>query len=161
MELVELSHNDDITSITKKCNINFKNMWFTLKKFSGKQSRYEQGETNVAIDDAIDGLVTTTIPNVVASQIAEQDIPSQINSVVASQIAEQDIPKQIEDAIEQEDISQKIIDEIDRRMSDMYPEIGSYVISDNTPSYDDTTWQQVGTFTIDSGHTVPVWKRVS
>lgn len=127
MQLIELSHNDDATSIVNKCNINFKNMWFTLKKVTGKQVRHERSET----DDMIDDIITTAIPNVVASQIAAQDIP------------------------------QMIANEVDQRMSDAYPEVGTYVISNDKPSYSGTTWQQADTITTDSNVMIPVWERIA
>lgn len=140
MQLIELSHNDDVTSIVNKCNINFKNMWFTLKKMTSKQVRNERSKT----DDAINNIITTTIPNIVASQIAAQDIPGQISN-----------------AIIQEDIPQMVADEVDQRMPDAYPEVGTYVISDNMPSYSGTTWQQADTITTDSSVTIPVWERIA
>ena len=144
MQLIELSHNDDATSIVNKCNINFKNMWFTLKKMTGKQTRYERSETDNIINNVVDSLVTTTIPNAVTSQIAAQDIPGQISNAIA-----------------QEDIPQIVADEVDQRMPDAYPEIGTYVISNSMPSYSGTTWQQADTITTDSSVTIPVWERIS
>lgn len=144
MELVELSHNDDTASIANKCNINFKKMWFTLTKMTGRQTRSERDETNNAISSVVSNLITAVIPNAVTSQIAAQDIP-----------------RQISDAITQENIPQKIDNEISQRISDAYPEVGTYIISDNAPSYDDTTWQQVDTITTDSSVTIPVWKRTA
>ena len=41
------------------------------------------------------------------------------------------------------------------------PQVGTYVIADNIPVYDDTTWQQAGTISTNSNVTIPVWKRTS
>ena len=144
MQLIELSHNDDVISIANKCNINFKNIWFTLKNMTNKQVRYERSETDSVINSVVDNLITTTIPNVVTSQIAAQNIPGQISN-----------------AIEQEDIPQMVADEVSQRMPDAYPEIGTYVISANMPSYSGTAWQQADTITTDSSVTIPVWERIS
>lgn len=148
MELLDLSHNDDIVSIARKCNINFKKMWSTIRNMSSNQARSEHDETNRTINNAINSLVNTTIPNAVSSQISALDISGQIRVAVTNQIDSINIP-------------QVVSDEIDNRITDAYPEIGTCVISNNVPSYDDTEWQQIDTITTDSSTTIPIWERIA
>jgi hypothetical protein len=165
MELLDLSHNDDTASIARKCNANFKRMWLTIKNMTNNQTRNERDETSHSINNAVNSLVNTTIPNEVSSQISSLDIPNQIRTSVANQISSLDIPNQIStevaDQIASEDIPQIVSDEIDNRMTDVYPEIGACIISNNMPSYDDTTWQQIDTITTDSSITIPIWERIA
>lgn len=66
------------------------------------------------------------------SDLSNVRIPSE----VASQIAAQDIPG-------------------------MVAPIGSYLISDQMPTYAGTTWQQAGNIVTDTPATIPLWKRIS
>ena len=165
MELLDLSHNDDTVSIARKCNTNFKRMWITIKNMTNNQTRNERDKTSHFINDAINSLVNTTIPNIVSSQIASLDIPNQIRTSVANQISLLDIPNQIRtevaNQILSEDIPQIVSDEIDNRITDAYPKIGACIISNNMPSYDGTAWQQIDTITTDSSITIPIWERIA
>lgn len=54
------------------------------------------------------------------------------------------------------------IEQLSKKITREYaPQVGTYIISDNMPVYDDTTWQQIDTITTDSNVTIPVWERIA
>lgn len=64
MEIIDLSHNDDLVTIAKKCNINFKNLAWSDKNAVKNQSRIDMSEVDAAITalhDDIDDLSQTML----------------------------------------------------------------------------------------------------
>lgn len=184
MEIVELSHNDDIQSLARKCNINFKQLLYALRQTLKKQSRLD-GETNsIALDDAVTSLIQTSIPNEVRSQISSLDISGRISREVTSQINSLDVPGLVDTAITNANIPSMVENEVDTAITDAdipsmvedevndkvnekiplaYPPVGSYILSDTMPSYIGTTWTRVGQVVTDGGGslTIPLWQRAT
>ena len=131
MKIANISHNDDLLAVIRKCNANFRELSFSMRQASKKQSRIDGEETIAAINQVREDMVDTVIPQQVADQIAEADIPGQVSS------------------------------EVDARIPDAYPPVGSYILSQFDPSndYPGTVWQQVDTVTTDGNVTIPLWQR--
>lgn len=86
MEVVNLSHNDDIVTIVKKCNLNFKNIMWQLTKTLRTQQIVDVEslmESITSLSDDVARMESVTIPNEVASQIAAQDIPGLVSQASA------------------------------------------------------------------------------
>lgn len=153
MEIVELSHNDSLVSVIRKCNVNFKQITWLISSLVKKQSRTDMGHTEEMINDIhndITRMVDTVIPGEVSSQIQQQDIPGKVSNEVSGQLTALDIPTMV-------------ADEVTTQMSVAFPPVGSYVISmaDPSASYQGTTWQQVDSITTDGSAMIPLWERVS
>lgn len=134
MEIVDLSHNDDLVAVVRKCNLNFKQLYYTLTQSSRKQRRIDNqdiGEALQALDESLIELQDVTMPNAIADAIAALDVPGQITAAL-----EEGIPE-------------------------AYPPIGSYVMDDLTPDYEGTTWQQVGTVETTGSLSIPLWQRTA
>jgi hypothetical protein len=86
MQIIALSRNDSIEAIAEKCNLNFKELAFSSEQYVKKQGRIYNAKIQQEISVAVDGLITTTIPNEVSNQITDADIPGLVSSEVASQI---------------------------------------------------------------------------
>ena len=91
MQMINLSHNDNLDSVIQKCNLNFKELAFSTDQYIKKQSRLD----NTSMQQVINDVVTTTIPNEVNSQITAADIPGQVSAEVTTQITAADIPGQV------------------------------------------------------------------
>lgn len=146
MELIEISQNDDLQTLARKCSSNFRQMIWSLRQTSKKQSRIDRDEIEIVIGDVVSNLVSNVIPNVVSAEVARQDIPTKVNDAVTARIDELDIPTMISD-------------EVTRQLT---PAVGDYVISDVDPStkYPDTTWQS-DTITTASSMVITIWKRTN
>jgi hypothetical protein len=136
MEIINLSPNDDTSTIARKCNTNFKQLAWSSSQAIKRQSRESTEDIDAeieAIRQTLSNVIRVTIPNEVSSQISEQDIPGQIDNV------------------------------FDERISEAYPPINSYIMSQTSPasSYSGTTWQQTDTITTNEGTTIKLWKRTS
>ena len=132
MKIANISHNDDLIAVVRKCNANFRELSFSMRQASKKQSRIDSEEMIAAINQVRDDMVDTVIPQQVADQIAEADIP------------------------------QMVSDEVDARIPEAYPPVGSYIISQFDPGndYPGTIWQQVDAVTTDGNVTIPLWQRM-
>ena len=137
MEVVDLSHNDDLISVIKKCNLNFKQLSYALTQSARKQRRIDSQD----ISEALRGL-SESIAGLADQMVELQDVV--IPNAIADAIAALDVPGQIAMAI-----------------PDAYPPIGSYEISDTVPAYDGTTWQQVGTVETTGSLFIPLWQRTA
>ena len=144
MEILDLSHNDDLIDVIRKCNMNFKQLAFSAAQGIKAQGRASGSAAETMVADAVNELTNVTIPNEVASQIANTDIPSIVN-----------------DAIDALDISQMVSDEVAAQA--VVPPIGSYLIMQTDPSamYPGTTWQQTYTIGTTGGPTLPLWERTA
>lgn len=144
MEILDLSHNDDLIAVIRKCNTNFKQLAFSTTQSIKAQGRSSSSGAEAMVADAINELTNVTVPNEVASQIANTDIPSIVN-----------------DAIDALDISQMVSDEVAAQA--VVPPIGSYLIMQTDPSvmYPGTTWQQTYTIGTTGGPTLPLWERTA
>lgn len=68
MEILDLSHNDDLTAIVRKCNLNFRNLAWSARQAIGKQSRIDTEAVMQAmalIRDDILNIVNVLIPGAV------------------------------------------------------------------------------------------------
>lgn len=150
MQILDLTHNDDLHQVIDKCNLNFKELTFAMRQAIKKQGRQNDENTAHEINEAVNQLVVTTIPNEVASQIASSNIPGLVNREVSSQILAADIPTLVSN-------------EVDDKMPLAFPPVGSYVMMDSSPesSYDGTTWTQVDTIITATSVTIPLWKRTA
>lgn len=146
MEIVNLSHNDSILTIARKCNQNFKQLAWSSSQAMRKQGRMEEADVSDAIVDVYDEIAR------VAGSIATE---------VSSQVAAQDIPGKVDDAIMAQDIPQMVSDEVTAQM--IVPPVGSYLMTQADPSaiYVGTTWQQSDTMTTDGSVIIPLWERMS
>lgn len=144
MEILDLSHNDDLIDVIRKCNTNFKQLAFSTTQSIKAQGRSSSSGAEAMVADAINELTNVTVPNEVASQIANTDIPSIVN-----------------DAIDALDISQMVSDEVAAQA--VVPPVGSYLIMQTDPSvmYPGTTWQQTYTIGTTGGPTLPLWERTA
>lgn len=131
MEVIEITQSDDLSSVARKCAINFRQLARYVE-----QSVRKQGRINV--DDIMQ--VVTALADEVA-EIESVTIPNE----VSAQIAAQDIPGMVDDAVE----------------AAMVPVVGSYEISDSMPSYAGTSWEQVGEIELTGGGSAPLWQRIS
>lgn len=144
MEIVEITQSDDLSSVARKCAINFRQLARYVEQSVRKQGRINVDDIMqvvTALADEVAEIESTTIPNEVSAQIAAQDIPGKISD----QIDALDVPGMVDDAVE----------------AAMVPSVGSYEISDSMPSYAGTSWEQVGAIELTGGESAPVWQRTS
>lgn len=132
MEIIDVSVNDDLMELARKCRDNFRQIAWAIGH-DNKLNRINSSDIATMVS-AISGQVIELANDV--SDLSNVRIPSE----VASQIAAQDIPGMVEAAL---------------------PPVGSYLMSDQMPSYTGTTWQQAGNVVTDTPATIPLWKRIS
>lgn len=85
MEIMDLSHNDDLLAVVRKCNANFKQLYYTLTQSSRKQLRIENqdvSEALQALDESLIELQNVVMPNAIADAIAALDVPGQIADAI-------------------------------------------------------------------------------
>lgn len=147
MEIVEISQNDDLITIARKCNLNFKQMAWSSSQATKRQSRIDSGETTAAIEQLIEQL-QVDIPNEVAAQISNLDVPGMVSTAVTTQITNADIPG-------------TVATEVGNQIQTAYPPVGAYLMCGHDPSndYDGTTWQLFDTITTDTSQSISVWNR--
>lgn len=134
MNIIDIFHNDDLVTVIRKCNENFRQLAWNTSQTSKLQSISDMSGVSAALADMqseINDLTTQTIPSEVAAQVTAADIPGQVSSEVTAQ------------------------------MASYAPPVGSYLIADQQPSYTGTTWQQVGDVYINTSDTLPVWQRTN
>lgn len=144
MEILDLSHNDDLLAVIRKCNANFKQLAFSASQGIKAQGRTSSGEAEAMVANAVNELTNVTIPNEVANQISNADISGAVD-----------------DAIDALDISQMVSDEVASQM--VVPPVGSYLMTQSDPSstYAGTTWSQVDTITTTNATLIPLWQRTA
>ena len=134
MEIVELSQNDDIVGIVRKCNANFKQIaWSEVQeKKRNRTDASDMADAIIAMRNDLDDF-GESIPSQIAAQIASMDIAGQIATEVAAQIAS------------------------------IAPPVGSYMIMPTDPSseYPGTTWTRSGTISPSGGSSVQLWRRTA
>lgn len=108
MEIVNLTHNDDVTAIAKKCNVNFKSLAWSVSQLMKKRVLIMTD----TIDGALQQMVDTVIPNEVSSQIAALDVPG----LVSTAIANADIPGLVSTAITNADIPDQVANAVDEAL---------------------------------------------
>jgi len=145
MEIVNLTHNDDLFAIARKCNTNFKRLASSINQSVKKQSRIDSEVTAEDLANAVNTLVQVAIPNEVTAQIASADIAGQVATEVSEQITAADIPQMVSDEV----------------ASQVSPPVGAYVMSDTMPSYPGTTWVQADTVTTTGSLVIPLWERTA
>lgn len=144
MEILDLSHNDDLLAVIRKCNANFKQLAFSTSQGIKTQGRVSDSNAEAMVADAINELTNVTVPNEVASQLTNADVPGMVNGAI--------------DAL---NISQMVSDEVASQMT--MPPIGSYLMMQSNPStaYAGTTWSQVDTVTTTNAVLIPLWERTA
>lgn len=144
MEILDLSHNDDLLAVIRKCNANFKQLAFSTSQGIKTQGRVSNSNAEAMVADAINELTNVTVPNEVASQLMNADVPGMVDGAI--------------DAL---NISQMVSDEVASQMT--MPPIGSYLMMQSNPStaYAGTTWSQVDTITTTNARLIPLWERTA
>lgn len=144
MEILDLSHNDDLLAVIRKCDTNFKQLAFSASQGIKTQGRVSNSNAEAVVANAINELTNVTIPNEVAGQIASADVPGMVD-----------------DAINAMDIPQMVSDEVASQTT--VPPIGSYLMMQGNPSmaYAGTTWSQADTVTTTNAVLIPLWERTA
>lgn len=144
MEILDLSHNDDLLAVIRKCNTNFKQLAFSASQGIKTQGRVSNSNAEAMVADAINELTNVTVPNEVASQLMNADVPGMVDGAI--------------DAL---NISQMVSNEVASQMT--MPPIGSYLMTQSNPStaYAGTTWSQVDTITTTNAMLIPLWERTA
>jgi len=131
MEIVDLSHNDDLLAVIKKCNTNFKQLAFSANQNLKAQGRSSDSSAEAMVADAINEITNVTVPAEVSAQIASQDIPQMVSDVVAAVAVVPPVGSYI--------------------MAQTNP----------SSTYAGTTWQQVDTISTDSSTIIPLYQRTA
>lgn len=142
MNILDISHNDDLVTVIRKCNQNFKQLVFESTQDVKRQGRSSDSSAEAMVAEAVDDITNVIVPNEVSGQIANQDIPGKVS-----------------DAIDALDVPQMVEDEVAAQMT--VPPVGSYLMATSNPSstYSGTTWQQAGTITTDNSVVITLWER--
>ena len=85
MEIVNLSHNDTLAQVVRKCNTNFRQLAWSSRQALKKQAEISLDSITSVIagmQNEIDAMRTTTIPDTVSAQITAADIPGQVATAV-------------------------------------------------------------------------------
>ena len=147
MEIVELSQNDDIIGIVRKCNANFKQIaWSEVQeKKRNRTDASDMADAIVAMRNDLDAF-GESIPSQISDQIASMDIAGQIAAQIASM-----------------DIAGQIAAEVAAQISSIAPPVGSYMMMPTNPSseYPGTTWTGSGTISPSGGSSVQLWRRTA
>lgn len=86
MNIIDIFHTDDLVTVIRKCNENFRQLaWNTSK--TAKLQNTDVTEALTDMQAEISQMVSRTIPDEVSAQITAADIPSQVSSEVATQMA--------------------------------------------------------------------------
>lgn len=96
MEIIDLSHNDDLLTVIRKCNTNFKQLVFSTDQNLKAQGRSSDSNAEAMLTIAVNDLTTNTIPSEVSSQLSSADIPGQVSDAITAA----DIPGQVSEAID-------------------------------------------------------------
>lgn len=131
MEIVDLSHNDDLLAVIRKCNTNFKQLAFSASQNLKAQGRSSGSSTEAMVADAINEITNVTVPTEVSAQIASQDIPQMVSDAVAAVAIVPPVGSYL--------------------MSQTNP----------SSTYTGTTWQQVDTISTDSSTIIPLYQRTA
>lgn len=131
MEIIDISHNDDLQVIAQKCNTNFKQLAFSASQGLKKQGRTSDSSAEAMISAAVADISNVIVPNEVAGQIQAQGIPQMVSNEVAAQMP---IPP----------IGSYLMTQTDP--ASIYPS---------------TTWQQSDTVTTDGSTVIPLWERTA
>lgn len=98
MKIVEIKQTDDLMTVARKCNENFKQVTWDANQSLKKQGLIDAESINASltqINDDITNLENVVIPADVASAISAADIPGQVSSAISAA----DIPGQVSTAI--------------------------------------------------------------
>jgi hypothetical protein len=131
MEIVDLSHNDDLLAVIRKCNTNFKQLAFSASQNLKAQGRSSGSSAEAMVADAINEITNVTVPAEVSAQIASQDIQQMVSDAVAAAAVVPPVGSYL--------------------MSQTNP----------SGTYTGTTWQQVDTIGTDGGATIPLYQRTA
>lgn len=67
MEILDLSHNDDLLAVIRKCNANFKQLAFSASQGIKAQGRASSSGAEAMIADAINEITNVTIPDEISN----------------------------------------------------------------------------------------------
>lgn len=149
MGLLELSHNDDIRAVVQKCNLNFRQLADSIRQAVGREGRSIETDVSQMIATAIGGLIDTTIPNEVALQISNANIPGQITTEVGEQLTDLDIPGLVNTAV-----ADALPMEITNTLSDFFTEDGCTVTACNAMRWGSMAYVRFS-YRLNSALTVP------
>lgn len=131
MEIVDLSHNDDLLAVIRKCNTNFKQLAFSASQNLKAQGRSSGSSAEAMVADAINEITNVTVPAEVSAQISSQDIPQMVSDAVAAAVVVPPVGSYL--------------------MAQTNP----------SGTYTGTTWQQVDTISTDSSTIIPLYQRTA
>ena len=131
MEIVDLSHNDDLLAVIRKCNTNFKQLAFSTSQNLKAQGRSSGSSAEAMVADAINEITNVTVPAEVSAQISSQDIPQMVSDAIAAIAIVPPVGSYL--------------------MSQTNP----------SSTYVGTTWQQVDTISTDSSTIIPLYQRTA
>lgn len=139
--IIDINHNDDLQTVIRKCNRNF-------KVIVGQQSKLDQIEANNA-SDAVSNIVSGAVGEAVDS----------LNVIIASEanarrLADQDIQRSISD------LRSDVPDMISSAILDAHPVNSAYTTfgSENPGTVIGGTWTMVNSVSVGS-ESLKVWKR--
>lgn len=139
--IIDINHNDDLQTVIRKCNRNF-------KVIVGQQSKLDQIEANDA-SDAVSNIVSGAIGEAVDS----------LNVIIASEantrrLADQDIQRSISD------LRSDVPDMASNAILDAHPVNSAYTTfgTENPETIIGGTWTMVDSVSVGS-ESLKVWKR--
>lgn len=71
MEIIDIRQDDDLRTVARKAEANFRQLAFSIGSAVKKQSNIDLSAVQVLIGDAVDNLVEEVIPAMVAEQLSE------------------------------------------------------------------------------------------
>lgn len=132
MEIMDISQNDELETLARKCNTNFRRLAWSTREAIKKQSLIDGAAVDQALrelGDSISELTNVVIPDTVSAQIDALDIPGMIDDGVS-----------------------RLIPPIGAYLlSDSSPDL----------TYQGTTWTQVDTVDTTGGLSIDLWQRTA
>lgn len=132
MEIVDIFQSDELETLARKCNTNFRRLAWATREAVRKQSAIDGEAVDKALQEignGINRLENVVIPDTVSTQLDALDIQGMIDDGVARAIPPVGA----------------------YMMSDMSPDA----------MYQGTTWSQVDTVDTTGGLQIPVWQRTA
>ena len=86
MNIIDIFHYDDLVTVIRKCNENFRQLAWNTEK-TAKLQNVDVTEALADMQSDINDLATQTIPSEVAAQVTAANIPNQVSREVVAQMA--------------------------------------------------------------------------
>lgn len=132
MEIMDISQNDELETLARKCNTNFRRLAWSTREAIKKQSLIDGAAVDQALrelGESISELTNVVIPDTVSEQIDALDIPGMIDDGVS-----------------------RLIPPVGAYLlSDSSPD----------STYQGTTWTQVDTVDTTGGLSIDLWQRTA